>query len=152
MGVVLWTLLGGLANRLCGMERWAPGRNVYWVALGVLALAVWLQPAAAIPLFLTVLAYRLPGWFGSIDMGRNEDTVLRDFGVMFLRGLCAVPVFFFCGPTLVWLVVPAALMAALAYLLVVWRVWDRVKDPYVYAEFAAGASIGFWAAIAWALK
>jgi hypothetical protein len=70
-----------------------PGRPIYYsgvTAIIILSILYGYQGALAGASFLL---WRLPGWYGSIDMGRREHTRKRDFLVMFTRGFVAFPVF-----------------------------------------------------------
>lgn len=124
------------------------GGRALWAGVVALCLfaagAGWWAVAAAPILF----ACAVPGWPGSIDLGRNEGSWLRDFGMMLLRGsLFTMP----AGALLVWQVGPefipfmlAGWFAAPAYE-VGWRVpvrWEYLRQGPPLGEFLFGAVIG----------
>ena len=84
----IFLALHTVANRAAGMDRFAPGRNIYYVApLMALAALVLFGPMIAVAVFFAWVLYRIPGWYGAIDMGRNgEHTYLRDSFVTMLNG------------------------------------------------------------------
>lgn len=150
MMFLICALIGAVLNRFSGYTNisWLPGRNVYWAILALTLIAgfavdwvfaFWLAVSAAL--------YRLPGWYDSIDMGKNEGTLLGDAMVMYLRTLCMVPVFIYGSWSMgVWyaplVLIVAALLAVLAYVVGNYVVGKFVKDPFWFIESAAGAALG----------
>lgn len=88
---------GGLGWSKLAHDHGGPlrGRPIYYAALALfpIALAFGFSPLAAGLTVLSYLAYRLPGWYGAIDGGTNDQTALRDYAVMMARTLLAFPIF-----------------------------------------------------------
>ncbi|MGE0830809.1 MAG: hypothetical protein AB7O04_15855 [Hyphomonadaceae bacterium] len=124
--IVFYAALYALLNRFAGgglgwgalaHDHGGPlrGRPIYYVALflaGFLGVQFgWIGVFAA----ANFLLWRLPGWYGAIDAGRDEGTRLRDFSVMSARGVVAAPFFFWaCVPT--QSAAPAIILAAASLL------------------------------------
>jgi hypothetical protein len=144
----LWALIGGILNRFSGWADYLPGRNIYYAALIALTLSwTFYGPEWAIWVFVSVLAYRLPGWYKSLDIGHVSGTFAEDFKVMFLRGLYMAPVFVYAFLVhKVWqaplLLITASLGATLSYAFGNWQLSKYMKDPFWFIEFAAGAFFG----------
>ena len=82
---VVAVMLTALANMWAGWEKGDRYSAAGAIFLGFLGFGVVPAGIAA----LTWLAWRTTGWFKSLDMGRNEGSVLRDFAVM--AAIAAVP-------------------------------------------------------------
>lgn len=148
--VALCAVIGAVLNRFSGYEniKWLPGRNVYYALVVILALA-WavFGPLWAFLITLSAGLYRAPGWYNSIDMGKNEGTLLGDFAVMYLRGLFFAPIFvvaaiFFGSDHAVAYLVMASLFASFAYVAGNYNFPKSVKDPFITVELLAGAAFG----------
>jgi hypothetical protein len=130
-------LLGAAANRYAGWEkgnRYLPA-VILWLAL----YAVWGFEATVFG--LAFLFWRSIGWYESIDMGRNEGTLLGDFAKMVgitLLPLATVAVMY---PT-PWLI-GLAFAPAVAYAAVMWGLpWRPEFRHIAVAEIVTGALIG----------
>lgn len=150
MTVIACAIIGAILNRFSGFTNvsWLPGRNVYYSLLVLLLLTVFaFGPIWGVLITLSAGCYRLPGWYDSIDMGRNEGSLAEDFVVMFVRGLFFFPVFaiadilFASTHALAYLVV-ASLIATFGYVAGNYALRGAVKDPFVYIELVAGAAFG----------
>lgn len=150
MIVLVCAVIGAILNRFSGFTNvsWLPGRNVYYSLLALLVLStIAFGPIWGFLITLSAGCYRLPGWYDSIDMGRNEGSLIQDFAVMFVRGLFFFPVFM-----IAWLFLPvqhsfaylvsASLIATFAYVAGNYALRGKVKDPFVYIELIAGAAFG----------
>lgn len=146
-------VIGAFFNRASGMDRWAPGRNIYYTG-PLLGLLVWVLTQSwhwGLAAWVSAWTYRLIGWYHSIDMGKDKDTILRDASVMFARGLLAFPFFFypvfFLGVSPVdasVLLVSASLFATFGYMFGNWVLRDKYpKDYNTVNELLAGAAFGF---------
>lgn len=138
--IALTALIGAGLNRYAGMEtgnRYAP--------CALAALGVWLlggSVALALAWGLSLLAWRSVGWYKSIDMGRNEHSLLRDIGALSLiSSLPFAPLaFFLAAPglpfaTAVAVVVPyIAVMRGLP--------WRPEFKHIAVAEILSGAALG----------
>jgi len=86
---VFLTALFAVTNRVSGAGRlWeGNGRNIYYTAPACAAV-VWLVlgPWMAVSVLGAWIFYRIPGFFGAIDMGRNDHTYWRDMLWTFLNG------------------------------------------------------------------
>lgn len=132
--------LGAAANRYAGWHkgnRYVPA-VILW---GVLYLAFGIE---ATVFALAFLFWRTIGWHKSIDMGRNEGTLLRDFATML--GITVLPLLtaavMYPTPWLTGLAfVPAATYAA-----VMWGLPWRPGVPHIaVAESVTGALLGIGA-------
>lgn len=144
-------LVGAVLNRFSGWTNvpWLPGRNIYWAALALLLLStVTLGLGWGITLFVAALCYRIPGWFGSLDIGKNEGEVIDDARVMFYRTMWFfAPILFYA---LLWhwnftgIVVFPLISAAVT--MVYWLGnhygYKWTKDPFRYVEPIVGALLG----------
>ena len=146
--ILLWALAGGVLNRFSGWTDYLPGRNIHYAALAALA-AVWFVygPVWGLLVFVSLLAYRLPGWHTSLDMGTYGDSLGRDAVVMYLRGLYFFPVFgaawWFTGsPWPAAYLLAASAGAVLAYIIGNRLLSKHMLDPFWFIEFAAGACFG----------
>lgn len=145
--IALWALAGGVLNRFSGWTDYLPGRNIYYAALAALGLVWffygWLW---ATLVFVSFLAYRLPGWYTSLDMGTYADSVERDVVVMYLRGLFFVPVFAYATYAgnfyALGFLAAASAGATVCYLIGNWPLSKYMKDPFWFIEFGAGACFG----------
>lgn len=150
MTVFMCALLGAVLNRFSGYTNitWLPGRNIYWAILAATLIAGFaVDWVFALWLGLSVALYRLPGWYKSIDMGKNEGTLLIDAMTMYLRTLYMAPVFIYGSWVMgVWYaplaLVVAALGAVAAYIIGNYVVGKFMKDPFWFIEAAAGACLG----------
>lgn len=148
--LLLWALAGGVLNRFSGWTDYLPGRNIYYAALVVLGL-VWYfyGPVIGLLTFVSFLAYRIPGWFKSLDMGTypGSASVPVDAAIMFARGLFFFPVFAWVAYTqqsavpLIILAVASAVATA-SYWIGNHVLVKKMKDPFWFIEFAAGAAFG----------
>jgi len=154
--LLLGGLIGGVANRFSGYTniKFLPGRNVYYAALVVLAVACWYAGSfLGFITFLSFCLYRLPGWYNSIDAGTHEGTVMEDFLIMFLRGLCFAPIFIVMSvihPSAlpILLLVLAAVNGAHAYYFANHNKHLQINgDPMWYAETKAGFVFGLFVAV-----
>lgn len=150
MTILLCALIGAVLNRFSGYTNisWLPGRNVYWAILAATLIAGlakdWVFAAV---LAISFALYRIPGWYDSIDMGRNEGTLKGDATVMYFRTLMAMPVFIYGALVMhVWyapaLLIGAAFVATLAYIVGNYVVGRFTRDPFWFIEAAAGAALG----------
>lgn len=137
------------------MDRWFPGRNIYAVSLILFAIG-WatLGLGWGVALFLSALAYRLPGWWDSIDMGMNEGTVLKDFGVMWFRGTYMSPVYIYAAMftdvsdgLAAAALVGSAFVASAAYLADIRGRHLHRLPVGLLSELGAGAALGLGVAI-----
>lgn len=147
-------VIGGVLNRFSGYENisWLPGRNVYYAIIALIGISFYLLGWEwAVAIGLGAILYRVPGWYKSIDMGKNEGNIALDMGVMFLRGLCFAPPFLYATylghPQAMLMLVAASLAATMAY--VIGNYVVKGKDPFWFIEFTAGACFG--AAVSWAV-
>lgn len=149
LAVLFCALVGAVLNRFSGWtnQSWIPGRHIYWAAL-VATLLTWelVGPWWAAAVALSVLYYRLPGWYGSLDMGTHADSLSRDARVMFVCTLRIAPVFVFALFRGV-LLAPALLLTAAAGAVAIYilgNLWlvKYTKDPFRYIEPGVGAVIG----------
>lgn len=150
IAVLFSAIVGAVANRFSGWtnQTWIPGRHIYWAALGLFLISwVFVGLGWATAIALSALTYRIPGWYGSIDMGRDKDSLVRDARVMFYNTLRIAPVFayamIFHG---VWLapllLVVGAAGAVAAYIFGNYVGYKLVDDPFRYIEPAVGAVLG----------
>lgn len=107
------------------------GRPIYY---SFVVLAFCLTPLYGWPGFLLALSFllwRLPGWYGSHDMGSYGHTTGRDFLVMFARGFVAFPVFLYAqyhGMKEAIILLPMlALLIALCYLVGIKIFTEKIK-------------------------
>ena len=143
-------VLGAVLNRFSGYTNisWLPGRNVYYAALALFALSwLWVGPLWAAVILASFGAYRIPGWYTSLDMGTYGDTVLRDFAMMWYRGLWFAPVFvyaFILGSPLALVYLLLATTAATLCYLIGNHVVPKITkvDPFWFIEAGAGAAFG----------
>ena len=150
MTILICMVLGAVLNRFSGYTNitWLPGRNVYWAILAATLIAGFaVDWVFALWLGLSIALYRVPGWYNSIDMGKNEGTLANDAMIMYLRTLCAFPVFIYGSWVMgVWyaplVLVVASVFAVLAYIVGNYVVGKFVKDPFWFIEAAAGAALG----------
>lgn len=151
MQAIYFILLGALLNRASGMDRWFPGRNIYAVSLILFAIG-WatLGLGWGVALFLSSLCFRLPGWWDAIDMGMNEGTVLKDFGIMWFRGTFMVPVYYyavFWAGTHTTLAAVALIVSsflfAMAYLVDIYGRHIHRQPVGLLSELLGGAAVGF---------
>lgn len=135
-------------NRLSGIDRWAPGRNIYWtsIATGLLAGLIAGAPFG-LTCFAAMLCYRLPGWYGLIDIGRDEGKAHIEFVLMALRSMTVGVPFILTQPSFdtVIATISVGLLCAMSYA----AAWQtelprKLKDPNAFAEIAAGAFIGLY--------
>ncbi len=149
MHILAFAIIGGILNRFSGWTDYLPGRNIYYASLAALALTWYFYgPVLAIMIFVSFLAYRLPGWYKSLDMGTVGGSATTDFLIMFVRGLFFFPVFAFAGiitgnfifPAL--LLAGASFLAALSYVIGNHILSKHMKDHFWVIEFLAGASFG----------
>jgi hypothetical protein len=153
--VLVCALIGGVLNRFSGYENvsFLPGRNVYYsILVASLLMLNFYGWQWALALFLGFVFYRIPGWYDSIDMGKNEGTLREDANTMLVRGLYFFPTFIFGAfITSTWLLLallPAAAIASvLVYIVGNYVVSKFMKDPFWFIEFfvgvAYGAAIGY---------
>lgn len=150
LAIVVSAILGGILNRFSGYTNisWLPGRNVYWAILAATLIAGfavdWLF---ALALAVSFSLYRIPGWYNSIDMGKNDGTLGGDAAVMYIRTLCALPVFFYANVYMnVWYaplaLIVAAAVAVAAYVVGNYKMDKWLKDPFWFVEIATGAALG----------
>ena len=149
MNILAFALIGGVLNRFSGWTDYLPGRNIYYASLAALALTWYFYgPLLGALVFISFLAYRLPGWYKSLDMGTVSGDFATDFLIMFVRGLFFVPVFAFVAISSGNYVYPALLLtgasflACLSYMFGNHVLSKHVKDPFWVIEFLAGASFG----------
>lgn len=148
--VVVSAILGGILNRFSGYTNisWLPGRNVYWAILAATLIAGFaVDWVFAVALMISAALYRIPGWYDSIDMGKNEGTLSRDAAVMYIRTLLMFPVFMYAAIYLGAHYAPLALIGAagaavFAYIVGNYVVSKWVKDPFWFIEITAGAALG----------
>lgn len=150
LSLIIGAVLGATLNRFSGYENisWLPGRNVYYSALALFALSwVWVGPLWAALIFISFGAYRIPGWYKSLDMGTHGGTVIGDALMMWFRGLWFIPFFayaFLLGNK--WALVTLLLAsgaATLCYLIGNHILPKFTKvDPFWFIEAGAGASFG----------
>ena len=150
IAIVFSAFVGGVLNRFSGYKNleWLPGRNVYWASLAIFMLAWYgVGFTFAAVLFLSTVLYRVPGWYQSIDMGKNEGTLQRDAGVMYIRTLMMFPIFMYAAmyldkPHAIPVLIVSAVGAVLSYISGNYVVSKWMKDPFWFVEFAAGACLG----------
>jgi hypothetical protein len=143
-------VLGAILNRFSGYTNisWLPGRNVYYSALVLFAISwLWVGPLWAVIIFVSFTAYRVPGWYTSLDMGTYGDTVFRDAAMMWYRGLWFFPVFLYAYilgvHTAILNLVIATTLATLSYLVGNHILPKFTKvDPFWFIEAGAGAAFG----------
>jgi hypothetical protein len=148
--ILVCALIGGVINRFSGYNNigFLPGRNVYYAILvASLLMLNFYGWQWALALFLGFSFYRLPGWYDSLDMGKNEGTLREDANTMLVRGLYFFPTFLFgavmTGNWLLLALLPAASVAAvLFYIIGNYVVGKFMKDPFWFIEFFVGTSFG----------
>lgn len=151
----IFALLCGAAMRLRGSDLWnkwtgtgtTGGRALWSVVVGA---CIW----ATYPSYLTLLTIPLlfagavPGWPGSIDLGRNEGTWGKDFALMTVRGLLFT---FPAGAYMAWLVDPSYLVFAFSGALAgvlyeaAWRIpvkYEHLRQGPPLGEFLFGVAVG----------
>jgi len=147
--VLFSALVGAVLNRFSGWtnQTWIPGRHIYWAALAAF-LITWalVDIGWAIAVGVSALTYRIPGWYGAIDMGTNDGTLKKDAETMFLCSLRIAPVFawavfqgVYIAPLLLLI---AAAGATAVYALGNYAGKKLAKDPFRYIELGAGAVLG----------
>lgn len=144
-------LVGAVLNRFSGWTNvpGLPGRNIYWAALVLFILATATVGLAwGVTLLIAALCYRLPGWFGAIDIGKNEGEVIADARVMFYRTMWFfAPILFYILP---WhwnffglVVAPLVSIACvMVYYLGNHYLYKFTKDPFRYVEPIVGGLLG----------
>jgi hypothetical protein len=147
--VVLCALIGAVANRFSGWtnQSWIPGRHIYWAALALFLISYFtLGIGWALAVFVSALTYRIPGWYGSLDMGLNEGSLKRDAQVMFACTFRIAPVFIWAAFRGVWfapLLLPVAAAGAVAMYVFGNYVGKKfTQDPFRYVEPGVGAVLG----------
>lgn len=109
MGFLNYCAAGG---PYIGKDRWRkalklPGRSIYYAGLAAILLGWWAYGKEGALCGLAFLLWRLPGWYGAMDAGTNDDPPeknkifgvvmknqrLRDYIVMSARGLMMFPPF-----------------------------------------------------------
>lgn len=95
IGILVGALVGAIGFRLRGsalFEEWTgrgatTARIVCWaIPMGLISLMAvpwYAAPLVGLALYLGCL----PGWYGALDLGHNDGHKVRDYIVMFLRGL-----------------------------------------------------------------
>lgn len=162
--MLAWPLLlmiPGLAalNRGAGVGDWfrGIGRNIYAVIplTGLLGYLLTADVLYALALAMSMATYRLPGWYGLLDMGRNNPGYLhakwsntsKDFALMSLRQMLFFPIhvaLFWGQPWHCLLAIAATgLAGGLGYLAghLLWAK-GKTEQPNTWAEVLAGAFIG----------
>lgn len=154
MSVLLMALAGAFGFRIRGDEivgklLGGPSTNVgrlIW-ALSISGMAAILYGPMALFLIPAFFVGAIPGWFDSIDMGRNENSFERDFYVMMFRGvLFTMPagiVLHFLGfnPMLfAWSGVLCPLIYSICWLIPIKNRWVGQGTPL--AETVFGAYVG----------
>lgn len=170
MELALFVIVYALLNRMAGAGDLfrGVGRSIYVVApaagiaAGVITGSAWF--AGVITLCWAL--YRVPGWYGALDMGHNEGKLSRDWFVMSLAhtrfvGPLAFFFYYYTEMTPTEMIEPMLTSAAIAFFLggisylLGWMLWSAVRerapklDPIRYAEFFAGASLGLVTLYAW---
>lgn len=147
--VLFSAFVGAVLNRFSGWsnQTWIPGRHIYWAALAAFLITWMLVDIGwAIAVGISALTYRLPGWYGSLDMGTYADSLKRDVQVMFSCTLRIAPVF-------VWAVIqgvffaPVLLLVAAGGATAMYVLGNLVgskltQDPFRYIEPGVGAVLG----------
>lgn len=137
LALIFGAILGAAANRYAGWERgnrYVPAA-ILWV---VLYVTIGLE---ATVFALAFLFWRTIGWYKSIDMGRNEGTLLGDFAKMI--GITLLPA------ATIWVMYPSpyilgfVLVPAVVYAAVMWLVpWEPKYKHIALAESITGAFLG----------
>lgn len=131
---LIGALIGAVGFRLRGsalFEQWTgrgatTARIVCW-AIPMSIVSLFAVPWYAAPLVgIAFFLGAIPGWYGCLDLGRDDGKVLRDYAVMLARGI-------------VW-TLPAALVYA----------WAGAT-PGMYAVALAGALCPLAYTIGWAI-
>lgn len=147
--VLFSALVGAVLNRFSGWtnQSWVPGRHIYWAALAAF-LITWalVDIGWALAVAVSALTYRLPGWYGSLDMGTHGDSLKRDVRVMFSCTLRIAPVFVWALTQGVYLA-PVLLLIAAGGATAVYVLGNLVgpkltKDPFRHIEPGVGAVLG----------
>lgn len=145
---ILSAIAGAIGNRYAGHED---GNRYLPAALFALA-AVTVHGPAGLAVGGAFLLWRSIGWYGAIDMGRNEHTLARDFWVMVAIAL--VPAALVAWASGTWLVlVPLALAPAVCYLAAMRLLpWTPGYQHVAVAEIATGAALGLLTAYAFSVS
>lgn len=148
--LIISALIGAVLNRFSGFTnlKFLPGRNVYYAIIAITGLFYFLYGWQwAVAIFLGAVFYRLPGWYDSIDMGKNEGTLRDDANTMLVRGLYFFPPFvygaYITSNWLLLVLLPfAALTSVALYIVGNYAVSKIMKDPFWFIESAVGAVFG----------
>lgn len=154
--ILLGALIGALGFRLRGsalFEQWTgrgatTARIVCW-AIPIAILSLVNVPILYAPLIgLAIFLGAIPGWYGSLDLGRDDGHATKDYVIMTVRGLAwtapaAYVMSMFSIESAVALVI-AGLMCPLAYT-AGWYIPSRVnharQGPEV-GELIFGSLVG----------
>ncbi|WP_299198330.1 MULTISPECIES: hypothetical protein [Pseudomonadota] len=94
-----------------------------------------------ISLGVAMLGWRLVGWQKSLDMGRNENSFIRDFVVMGM--ISAVPAIIIGLATQSWLAASLMLTMPICYTIAMWALpWKPQYRHITVAELLAGLTFG----------
>ena len=146
---MLWTLIPGMAilNRASGMTEWFPGRNIYATSLLALLFGWWLiEPVFGLALCMSMLVYRLPGWYKMADIGTVTGNPVPEFFGMAFRATWFFPAFIYAysktgnAQVVLTCLVAAAFGFALSYAIGMRVI--KLADRGVLPEVFGGASLG----------
>lgn len=138
--VCLWAV----TNRLAGTEK-----QKHWLYIGPIAMCVFVafagtinQGLCALTATLSYFLWRTFGWYDSIDMGKDEGTMYRDYAVFSLITLLLALPPAWAGESAWWFVI-TFFGIPLTYFIVM-----RIKPNYpgfrhiAKAEYVSGGLIG----------
>ena len=133
---ILAIILGALANAWAGYEK--GDRYTGGLGMALAGLAATGEWTVALALGLGFIGWRLVGWQGALDMGRNEGSKVRDVLVMF--GISLIPAVILClGAGSLGGLVLAPLITLCYYGAMWWLPWEPKYSHIKVAELASGA-------------
>jgi len=137
LDLIAGAIVGGLSNRFAGWEK---GNRYLPAALIWLLLFVFYGLEATV-YGLAFLLWRTIGWYDSIDMGRNDGSFTRDFGVLTLISVLPAATIAILYPT--WWIVVLGLIPPVTYAATMWGLpWNTKIRHIAVAESVTGALLG----------